>query len=490
MIDALSTLGDRHATGCWLFLRALGLVQVWAFASLAVQVEGLIGSRGILPAADLVRAAREQGASFLDFPTIFRWSASDRALSAACWAGVASGALVACDVAVLPSLLVAGALYVSLLNVSGVFLGYQWDVLLVETTFLAILVSPLRLLPAGPSSVSTPAVLALWWLVFRLMFSSGVVKLTSRDPTWRSLTAMTYHYETQPLPNPLSWRAHALPRAAHVATSALTFVVELGMPFLIFSGSPTLRAIAALSFAGLMLGIMSTGNYGFFNVLSIAPCLALVDDATWARLGIRLAASGGHALPWIVTLPIVVALVFLSLFPLTAMFRSRLRLPRALRAAYAAVSPFSLVNGYGLFAVMTTTRPEIIVEGSRDGVTWLPYELRWKPDDPRRRPRFCPHMPRLDWQAWFAALGTLRGNRWFSAFLARLLQGSPPVLKLLRTNPFPDEPPRYVRATLWDSRFTTPRERRETGAFWKRERLPDYARPMSLVPMQSRDAPP
>lgn len=482
-MDAIAGLGERHAIGCWLFLRALGLVHVVAFLSMAVQVDGLIGSRGILPARDLLDAWRPRGwRRFVQLPTACWIGCSDRALKALCWVGVLAGLLVAIDVATLPALLAAWVAYLSLMHVSGAFLGYQWDVLLVETTVLAMLVAPLEWRPGGPVTAASTSVLVLWWLVFRLVFSSGVVKLRSGDPTWRSLTAMTYHYETQPLPNPLSWAAHAVPRFVHVSIAALTFVVELAAPFLIF-GTPAMRHGAALAIVALMLGIMTTGNYGFFNPLTIAPCLVLVDDATWTRLlGAALPArSTASTLPEVVALPVGGLLILLALAPLVASFR--VRLPERVEALLAWLQPFRLVNGYGLFAVMTTTRPEIVVEGSEDGVTWREYEFRWKPGDPARRPRFCPHMPRLDWQAWFAALGTFRRNPWFLAFLVRLLEGSPPVLKLLGRNPFPGGPPRLVRAVLWRYSFTDPQERRATGAWWRRERVGLYAPPLALRPV-------
>jgi len=271
------------------------------------------------------------------------------------------------------------------------------------------------------------------------------------------------------------------------------------VPFAAF-GPRRLRVFAAVAFAGLMLLIGATGNYGFFNLLAIVLCLPLLDDRIFpARLRGRShirapeagsrepSAAGSRAAPrgWplLVTLPLTVVMVALTLVPLTRALRVELPLPTPLLRLYRAQAPFQLVNGYGLFARMTTERPEIILEGSDDGRQWRPYAFRWKPGDLLRRPGFVqPHMPRLDWQMWFAALGNDRSSAWFLPFCRRLLQGAPAVLDLLASNPFPAHPPRYLRAIVYDYHFTTWAQRRATGAWWRRDRPRPYAPTMELSP--------
>jgi hypothetical protein len=318
------------------------------------------------------------------------------------------------------------------------------------------------------------------WLLLRLMFSSAVVKLASGDPAWRNLTALQFHYETQPLPIWTAWYAHHLPPAFQSFSAAVMFSIEGLAPWCVLLPRRP-RIAAAASIVGLQLLIAATGNYGIFNALAIALCLVYVDDGFWPKwvrrlAGFETAPDGALARPArgrahrLVRRPLAIALVLLSVVPLW----SALRLPVAplgpLRVAYVLAQPFRVVNPYGLFAVMTTTRPEIVIEGSDDGQVWRAYEFPFKAGDPNRRPGFvAPHMPRLDWQMWFAALGDWRGETWVFYFLDRLLHGEPRVLALLARNPFPDHPPRFVRTVRYLYRFTTAAERRRTGAWWTRE---------------------
>ena len=313
-------------------------------------------------------------------------------------------------------------------------------------------------------------ILLLRWLLFRLMFSSAVVKLSSGDPAWRSLTALQYHYQTQPLPPWTAWYAHHLPIGFQKASAVTMFLIEGLVPFLIFAPR-RIRFAAAGTMAGLQAIILLTGNYGVFNVLTIALCLLLLDDAIWPARW-RRAAPASDAPPRRTGFPkvMVVATLFaLSLVPLVGAFRQGVDRLGPLTSLDRLISPFRLVNSYGLFSVMTIRRPEIVIEGSRDGRAWRAYEFRWKPGDLKRRPDFCaPHMPRLDWQMWFAALGDARSEPWFLRFCERLLAGSHPVAGLLKTNPFPDQPPRFLRALVYDYRFTDAATRRATGAWWTR----------------------
>ncbi len=384
----------------------------------------------------------------------------------------------------LPVMVLLWLFYLSLFHASRIFLGYQWDTLLLETGFLAIFMAPLAMSPGFPPSAEPTAGVRwlLWWLLFRLMFSSGLAKLRTGDRTWRSLTALCYHYETQPLPTPLSWHAHRLPVAFHKFSTLIMFAIELVAPFLIFT-TPTLRSSAGIAFIFLMLLIHLTGNYCFFNLLGIALSILLFDDRALAPIFRNLLGTAQlsvHAIEpaaaqqWLGIA--LAALILLLSAPVTLrLFGIEIPWPRPVERLFDLLEPFHLVNSYGLFSVMTTFRPEIVVEGSDDGVDWLAYEFKWKPGDPKRRPRFvAPHQPRLDWQMWFAALGYFANNLWFKSLLTRLLEGSPPVLALLGKNPFPGGPPKYIRAVLYHYRFTTVAERAATGAWWKGERRGFY----------------
>jgi hypothetical protein len=323
------------------------------------------------------------------------------------------------------------------------------------------------------------------------MFSSGLTKLTWGDATWHDLTALTYHYWTQPIPTPLAWYASHLPRALQLVSCGLMYVVELGLPFLIFAPRRP-RKIALVGFLALQALIAATGNYGFFNLLAALLCVPLVDDRAWPVRG--LAVQGTHPRRSHVGATVVATVVaLLSIPPLVDIFHSgywsRHRGHPLLRLS-ALSSPFLLGNSYGLFRTMTTTRPEIDIETSDDGETWRAVAFRYKPGDPARAPRFFPpHMPRLDWQMWFAALraelvfGNPEATRawllgedvWLQRLLVAILRGEPQVLALLGPAPAAS-PPRYVRLVLWQYRFS------ERGRdWWQRQRTGVLAGPLALT---------
>jgi len=318
-----------------------------------------------------------------------------------------------------------------------------------------------------------------WWLralMFKLMFHSGLIKLASGDPTWRGLTALTFHYETQPLPTWVGWYAHQLPVWFHQASCVVMFAIELVVPCLIV-GPPRLRRFACWCLVGLQGLIVATGNYAFFNLLAVALCLWLIDDDAWPSWIARWLGRDVHdptparprAWPRWVLGPVSGLLGVLTAVTVVGLWGGGRFMPRALTTFYGALAPFQLVNQYGLFAVMTTTRPEIIVEGSRDGHAWRAYEFRYKPGDLRRAPPFvAPHQPRLDWQMWFAVLAPYYENPWFLRFCERLMEGSPDVVRLLASNPFPDAPPRFIRAVVYRYEFTDVATRRAAGTWWTR----------------------
>jgi predicted DCC family thiol-disulfide oxidoreductase YuxK len=460
-----------------LFLRLLAAICLIAFASLYVQIPGLIGSHGIAPVGNLLDAVREQAGapSYWRLPTLAWVASSDAALR-----GMALGGSLAALLAMAGLLqgLAFGAmwiLYLSLATAGQEFLSFQWDVLLLETGFLAIWFGFWN---------SRGLLWLLRLLLFRLTVCSGLVKLASGDPTWHNFTALQYHYETQPLPTPLGWYAHQLPASFQHFSVAVMFGIELFVPLLIF----TPRRLRMLG-AGLMIGLQTlialTGNYAFFNLLTVALCLLLFDDAALpARLRAWFTRERPARAPGpLRRLAVAILVVVIGFAGLAHVLGTiwRAPWPEPVADGLSALSRLYLVNTYGLFAVMTTERVEIVVEGSTDGETWQVYEFKYKPGDVKRAPPLVePHQPRLDWQLWFAALGNYRQNPWFVNFMVRLLEGSPDVLALLATNPFPQAAPRYVRARRYEYHFTTRTERRATGAWWRREEAGLYFPASSL----------
>ena len=477
-----------------LFVRLLSLCYLAAFLSLWVQVDGLIGPRGILPAQGYLDWVKSQvGPERLWWvPTLAWLSAGPGMLHFLCAGGVVLSILVLLGLAPTLGLAGAWAFYLSLSSISQTFLSYQWDALLLETGLLAIFLSPpawrLRFSPSTPPSRTT--LLLLRWLLFRLMFSSGIVKLGSGDPTWRSLTALRYHYETQPLPTGIAWFVHQLPAGFQRASCVFLFFVELAVPFLVFLPRRA-KHVAFGFFLALQALIALTGNYAFFNLLAVSLCFLLLDDAVFPSPRRKAPAEERRPRRWPVGIlaPVAAILLVASVLQLAlTVRRSAEGVPRAAIRFVELISPLQSVNRYGLFAVMTTRRPEIIVEGSADGQTWKPYEFRWKPGDVLRRPRFvAPHQPRVDWQMWFAALESCGENRWLVNLLGRLLQGEPSVLRLLATNPFPAGPPRYIRTLLYEYRFTDRATRKATGAWWTRQLQGPYCPVVSREMLRSDD---
>jgi predicted DCC family thiol-disulfide oxidoreductase YuxK len=485
------------------FLRAVGLIFLIAFVSLWVQIDGLIGSNGITPVGEFLPAVRAQlGNHALSIlPTLCWFNSSDAFLHFLCGGGVVLSLLLIFGIAPALSLVGLVVFYLSLTIAGQTFLSFQWDILLIETGFLSIFLAPWRVSVAAavsaakrtPKTGETPvitdppisraAIFLLKLLLFKLMIMSGVVKLTSGDDSWWDLTALDYHYWSQPLPTVIGWWADQSPEWFKKFSVAFCLVVEIIVPFFIWAPR-RLRLLACGLLVFLQIMIAATGNYCFFNLLTLALCLLLVDDAsirgkqtavidrryrTTDRLSIYAAAA-----VIVLTLPMNGWLIYSA-------FKPEAEWPRLLGSVYARAEAFRIVNGYGLFRVMTKDRREIVIEGSADGIDWKPYEFKWKPGDVMRAPGWCaPHQPRLDWQMWFAALGSYRQNPWFVQTVISLLHGKPQVAALFERNPFPQSPPRYVRATFYRYRFTTVQERRETGAWWKRQELGEYLPGVSL----------
>ena len=468
----------------WLFLRLLGLVYAIAFASLAVQVAGLIGPSGLTPAGSYLAWAHSiyGGSAYHLLPTVFWLGAGDAGLRLAAWTGVALGLLVMAGVATRAALAGAWLLYLSLSVAGQDFLSFQWDALLLETGVLAILWAPPGWRPGR--QLPPPSPLVRWLLVFllfKLMFLSGATKLLSGDPTWRQLTALDYHFETQPLPTWVGWYAHQLPEPVHRGQTAIMFAIELGAPWLLWAPD-RFRALRYAGVAGLVLlqaGIALTGNYGFFNLLAVVLCVPALDDRVLGRLlPVRLE-SGAPGPRWqrAVLVAAVWPVALLSALSGWAEVAytigaagGTVMVPRWGATLLGWVAPLRSFNGYGLFRVMTTERPEIVMEASLDSAQWRPWDLRYKPGPVNRAPGFVePYHPRLDWQLWFAALDPMRGLPLLQTLSARLRAGTPAVTALVGPSPFGGARPRFIRFAYYDYRFTTWSERRTTGDWWVRE---------------------
>src|SRR5438034_3178464 len=489
------------------FLRALGVIYLIAFVSLWVQVDGLIGSDGVSPVNQFLPAVHAQLGkdAYAILPTLCWFSTSNAFLHFLCGGGVALSVLLIFGIAPALWLVALFAFYLSLTIAGQTFLSFQWDVLLLETGFLSIFLAPWRLWPgelicllgspppATAAPVSRAGLFLLKFLLFKLMVMSGMVKLTSGDDCWWDLTALDYHYWSQPLPTVIGWWADQSPEWFKKFSVAFCLVVEIIVPFFIWTPR-RLRLLACGLLIFLQITIAATGNYCFFNLLAVALCLLLVDDVVWRqksatviRLREATARQADRRDGYSDRLSTYVAVVVIVLtLPLNAQliysaFKPEAEWSRLLGSVYARAESFRIVNGYGLFRVMTIDRREIVIEGSADGIEWKPYEFKWKPGDVMRAPGWCaPHQPRLDWQMWFAALGSYRENSWFVQTVICLLHGKPEVTALFERNPFPQSPPRYVRATVYRYRFTTAEEHQATGASWKRQELGEYLPGVSL----------
>jgi predicted DCC family thiol-disulfide oxidoreductase YuxK len=474
---------ERYALVSWIFLRFFGAIYVAAFASLGVQILGLVGHHGILPLTDYLAAAhRAYGDSaYWKLPSLFWVNSGDFALVAGTVVGALLGLLVVADKWTRPALMALFALYLSYVYAGQEFMSFQWDSLLLETGFLAIFLT-------GGSKI---VVWLFRWLVFRYLFLAGIVKLLSGDPTWRDLTALDYHFWTQPLPTPLARYAAQLPHWLLTGGTAATLIVELGSVFLIFMPRRA-RAAAACCVLLLQTLIVLTGNYNFFNLLTMLLCVFLFDDAALRRLIPAWLESRAQyrAPPASRTAGVIAAVLALTVVPMGVdrvwQTFTHKDLP-VLGVLTRAAAPFQIVNPYGLFAVMTITRPEIIIEGSSDGQVWREYVFRYKPGPPDRPAKWnIPHQPRLDWEMWFAALGSVRNTPWIISLMERLLEGSPPVLGLLDSNPFTAGPPKFVRAWLCDYRFADRRTRALTGQWWIRGDNRLYFPKVSLADFELR----
>jgi hypothetical protein len=460
------------------FQRGVALVYLIAFLAAFHQFVPLLGERGLLPVPLFARRV-----SFRDTPSLFLFAPKDRFFrSAALLGALLSGAALLglterytwLSVAVWVSLWI---LYLSFVNVGQTFYAFGWESILLETGFFTIFSGSLNAAPPR-------ALIWIWrWILFRVMFGAGLIKLRA-DRCWRDLSCLDYHFETQPMPNGLSWRFHWLPRWAHQAGVAFNHFVELIVPFAYFAPQP-ICAIAGLLTILFQLILMLSGNLAWLNLVTIVLALGTFDGRMLQHvIPIQPPMIHPPSTPHQVAVAVLVVIVaLLSVDPVLNLFSRR----QLMNYSY---NPIHLVNTYGAFGGVSRIRPEVIVEGASDAVTtpatqWREYEFKGKPGDPLRRPpQIAPYHLRLDWLMWFAALRPDQVPTWFIQFAAKLLEGDPQTMKLLKNNPFPEQPPRQVRALLYEYRFTTSAERRATGRWWNRSLVGVYLPPMALAGAQ------
>jgi hypothetical protein len=458
------------------FQRGLAVIYLVAFLAAARQFRGLLGTRGLTPIPRYTARV-----SFRQAPSLFQLHYSDRFFATVCWGGVLLSAALAAGLADLVPLWASmllwalpWALQVSVLNVGQTWYGFGWESMLAEAGFLAIFLG---------NRTTAPPILVLYllrWLIFRLEFGAGLIKMRG-DRCWRDLTCLRYHHETQPMPGPLSWFFHHLPDPLHRAETLANHFAQLVVPFALFAPQPVASVAAAIVIV-TQLWLVASGNFAWLNWLTIVLAVSVISDHAARAVLPGLTAPHLPAAPgWYegLVLAVTALVVVLSYQPARNLV-SRHQLMNS------SFDPLHLVNTYGAFGSVTRRRHEIVIEGTSDPgpgglAQWREYQFKGKPGNPGRRPRqYAPYHLRLDWLMWFAALSPRYAEPWLPRLLQALLRGDPDVLALLRSNPFPDEPPRYVRAQLYWYRYSSWAERRATGAWWQRTSRRQYVPPVAL----------
>lgn len=470
-------LAPEYAWGRVILQRGVAAIFVVAFLCAALQFRALLGSRGLLPIPHFLERS-----SFRARPSIFHAYYSDRFFAGICWIGVALAAALVLGLSDLVPLwasvllwLTLWGLYLSIVNVGQTWYSFGWESLLLETGFLVAFL--------GNDETAPPLLILLLvrWLVFRVEFGAGMIKMRG-DPCWRDLTCLDYHHETQPMPGPLSWFFHHLPRPLHRVETAGNHVAQLVIPFGLFAPQPV-ASIAAIIIVITQLWLVASGNFAWLNWLTILLACSVIDNRTVAWLtGLPPPGTAATQPGWFtaVVCAVAAALLALSWRPARNLVSRRQRMN-------STFDPYHLVNAYGAFGSISRTRDEIVLEGTADEhlsahTQWQEYGFRGKPGDVRRLPRqFSPYHLRLDWLMWFAALSPSYAQPWLTRLCVAMLTGDRTVLKLLKDNPFPEQPPKHLRARLYRYRFTSVSELRSERAWWRRELLGDYMAPVSLA---------
>jgi len=461
----LSDTRNRFWLTRFAFQRALAFIYCAAFLVAAHQYVPLLGSDGIIPCALFIKQV-----PFAQAPSLFYLIHSDAVLQAAAWSGLALALLALSGLSDARGWFLSTAVWFSLwllqlsfVNVGYLFYSFGWESMLLEAGFLAIFLGPSR---------SRPAPVLFWlyrWMLFRVIFGAGLIKLRG-DGCWRDLTCMNYHYETQPVPNAISWYLHKLPEGFHQAEVLFTHFVELVIPWLYFAGG--IPGMIAGGLTVLFQGtLIVSGNLSWLNYITIVIALACFDDRLFPKI-LRRFKPAVPPEPGLFRKCVLAGLCtligILSIGPAVNLLSPEQKMN-------ASFDPLNLVNAYGAFGGITRVRREVILLGSADGKEWKEYEFKCKPGDVSRAPcLMSPYHYRLDWQIWFAAMNRLEYNPWIVNLAAKLLTNDAKTLSLLAGNPFPDSPPALFRADLYEYRFTTSEERRNTGHWWKREYLGGY----------------
>jgi len=492
----------------WVFLRALGLIYFSAFFSLVFQIRGLIGPQGILPVADYLPAIERAFPGFSHYwfaPTLFWISSGSHMLVAVCWIGMIASLLAVANIWPRATLFLCLICFLSFVSAARDFSGYQSDGMLLEAGFIALFFAPVGLHPGWgeASPPSRASLFLLQWEWFRIYFESGYVKLASGDPQWRHWTAMIDYYQNGPLPTWIGWYAAHAPRWFHLATTGLTLALELSLVWAMFLPR-RFRIILFWIVTPWEVAIILTANYTFLNYLVLFLGFLLLDDRFLTRYLPRWMSKPTVAPPTESTafenkkantwtslfrerfarfqLSLVVVILLWIFYATTArlvwMISRSVPLPTS---AVIALEPFRIANEYGLFAVMTPNRYEIEFQGSNDGQNWIAYPFRFKPQDVNEPPHiYAPYQPRFDWNLWFASLGRWDQSAIVPRVEARLLTNSPDILRLFGRNPFPNSPPKQIRAVLWQYWFSSWTEKRSYGVWWRRQLLGLYAPAIQL----------
>jgi lipase maturation factor 1 len=493
-----------HLLARWFFLRALGMIFFSAFYSLIFQIKGMIGPRGILPAAAFLGGVANDhpGLQCLWFaPTLLWFGAGNHALMLITWLGLLASVAVVFNLWPRMSLTVCMVCFLSFVAAAQDFSGFQSDGMLLEAGFISLFFAPPGLRP-GLGATHAPSRFSLFllrWEWFRIYFESGVVKLTSGDYSWRHLTAMDDYYQNGPLPTWIGWYVQQLPHRFHAATAFMTLAAELGLVWMLFLPR-RFRIICLLIVTPFQIGIILTANYTFLNYLVLLLGFLLLDDGfarallpqRWKNWGTSVPTEASEAKPassgavWLRPVWRGVGAIYLSwvLYATTALLFAMLpHAPQLPLGPARALEPFRIANQYGLFANMTHERYEIEFQGSTDGQNWGPYPFRYKPQDVHKAPGiYAPYQPRFEWDLWFASLGHWRNYPWVVQTEERLLLNEPDVLSLFAGNPFAAAPPKKVRAVIWQYWFTDRATKRKEGTWWRRELLGVYAPALERTP--------